>query len=145
MLAFVVLSTAGCVTLTQTPKDRAIRDAHLREIVELAGAPGVTSVTYGFIDSKERELGVGLSVDEEVFTTPMLCSSIKAIVSTMPIEIDTLSVGLMSNDDRVLLADDPYFSELGIQGRNEWGDALLSWPQAVELAQNCDSENGSHA
>ena len=145
MLAIVVLSTAGCAALTLTPNERAIRDAQLREIVELAGAPGVTDVTYGFIDSKERELGVGLSVDEEVFTTPMLCSSIKAIVSTMPIEIDTLSVGLMSNDDRVLLADDPYFSELGIQGRNEWGDALLSWPQAVELAQNCDSENGSHA
>ena len=145
MLAIVVLSTAGCAALTQTPKDRALRDAQLREIVELAGAPGVTNVTAGFIDSKERELGIGLSVDEEVFTAPMLCSSIKAIVSTMPIEIDTLSVGLMSNDDRVLLADDPYFSELGIQGRNEWGDALLSWPQAVELAQSCDSENGSPA
>ena len=145
MLAIVVLSTAGCAALTLTPNERAIRDAHLLEIVELAGAPGVTSVTYGFIDSKERELGIGLSVDEEVFTAPMLCSSIKAIVSTMPIEIDTLSVGLISNDDRVLLPRDEYFSELGIQDRNEWGDALLSWPQAVELAQNCDSENGSHA
>ncbi len=145
MLAIIVLSTAGCAALTLTPNERAIRDAHLLEMVELAGAPGVTSVTYGFIDSKERELGVGLSVDEEVFTASMLCSSIKAIVSTMPIQIDTLSVGLMSNDDRVLLADDPYFSELGIQGRNEWGDALLSWPQAVELAQSCDSNNGSHA
>lgn len=145
MLAIVVLSTAGCAALTLTPNERAIRDAQLREIVELAGAPGVTDVTYGFIDSKQRELRVGLSVDEEVFTASMLCESIKATVSTMPIEIDTLSVGLISNDDRVLLPRDEYFSELGIQGRNAWGDALLSWPQAVELTQNCDSNNGSPA